>query len=332
MKKMLASISKNTGLNDMHKKIFIVVAVQFLLLLMPLTAEAKTVSAVLPAHTVTIDGQALDSTYRQYPLLVYKDITYLPLTSAIQNQCGLAQAFYDEPYIAGGKPVWFVGLADKADTAWTLDKRQKANPLKHNVQILDGMIALNTVFPKNFYDNQEASYPLLSYRDMVYLPLTYDIVTDVLGWAYAYDGQNGLVIDTTEPIRPQFQSDIIPRRSPQAWGNYQQYAYYPDGYLGYPNRTFGSYGTWQLEYKQKGHPVQVVDIVESLEAAMEGDIEFNVQFDADGQQIPAPQEPWLSDGKAYIFCVDIYSNKNLLMSVDMQTAEVTLTPYMNAEK
>lgn len=55
------------------------------------------------------------------------------------------------------------------------------------------------------------------------------------------------------------------------WINYQLYTYYPNypnGYLGYPNRTFGGYGTWHLEYKQKGQPIQVVDINESLTAAL----------------------------------------------------------------
>lgn len=83
------------------------------------------------------------------------------------------------------------------------------------MQILEGLVALNTIFSQDFYDNQQAVYPLLSYRDVVYLPLTYDIVTDGLG-GFAYDEQHSLVIDTTDPIRPQFQSDIISRQSPQA--------------------------------------------------------------------------------------------------------------------
>lgn len=49
------------------------------------------------------------------------------------------------------------------------------------MQILEGLVALNTIFSQDFYDNQQAVYPLLSYRDVVYLPLTYDIVTDGLG-------------------------------------------------------------------------------------------------------------------------------------------------------
>ena len=37
-------------------------------------------TAAVPAFTVTLNGQVVDNSYRQYPLLVYKDITYFPMT------------------------------------------------------------------------------------------------------------------------------------------------------------------------------------------------------------------------------------------------------------
>ena len=289
-------------------------------------AQEPSYSGALPAHMVTINGQVLDSTYMNYPLLVYKDITYLPLTDVVKKQFGLEQSFYQEPYVANGEPVWFVGLADREEAVWEFDTHRLTNQHRYDVQVLEGMVALNTIFSRDFYDNQLASYPLLQYRDIVYLPLTYDIAADGLGWDYAYDEQNGSFIDTTDPIRPQFQSDIIPRRSPQAWVHYQQYAYYPDGYLGYPNGTFGS-RSWHLDYKQKGQPVQVVDISESLVTVMKDDLEFKALFDDNNQQVL----PRLVDGQAYIFCVDKSDNQNLLLTVDMQTAEVTLTPYVIAD-
>ena len=49
-------------------------------------AKGATITATLPAHTVTINGQVLDSAYAPYPLLVYKDITYLPLTTLSKNK------------------------------------------------------------------------------------------------------------------------------------------------------------------------------------------------------------------------------------------------------
>ena len=41
----------------------------------PVALAADTVQVTLPDFTVTLNGQVIDNSYRQYPLLVYKDIT-----------------------------------------------------------------------------------------------------------------------------------------------------------------------------------------------------------------------------------------------------------------
>ena len=46
----------------------------------PAALAADTVQVTLPSFTVTLNGQVIDNSYRQYPLLVYKDITYFPMT------------------------------------------------------------------------------------------------------------------------------------------------------------------------------------------------------------------------------------------------------------
>lgn len=48
---------------------------------LPLTAQAaQAVNVTLPAFTVTLNGIEADSVQSQYPFLVYKDITYVPMT------------------------------------------------------------------------------------------------------------------------------------------------------------------------------------------------------------------------------------------------------------
>ena len=136
-------------------------------------AQEPSYSGALPAHMVTINGQVLDSTYMNYPLLVYKDITYLPLTDVVKKQFGLEQSFYQEPYVANGEPVWFVGLADREEAVWEFDTHRLTNQHRYDVQVLEGMVALNTIFSRDFYDNQLASYPLLQYRDIVSLWVEY---------------------------------------------------------------------------------------------------------------------------------------------------------------
>ncbi len=43
-------------------------------------AMAANVQVALPNFPVTLNGTAIDNSYRQYPLLVYNNITYFPMT------------------------------------------------------------------------------------------------------------------------------------------------------------------------------------------------------------------------------------------------------------
>lgn len=43
-------------------------------------------------------------------------------------------------------------------------------------------------------DNQKEEYPLLSFRDITYFPMTWEFGVDEFGWDYHFDSKNGLVI------------------------------------------------------------------------------------------------------------------------------------------
>ena len=54
----------------------------FLLVTLPMSQAwaANTVQVTLPGFTVTLNGQSTGNEYSKYPLIVYKDITYFPMT------------------------------------------------------------------------------------------------------------------------------------------------------------------------------------------------------------------------------------------------------------
>ena len=67
----------------MHKKLLATTLLSaFLLTLspMPQALAADTVQVTLPSFSVTLNGQTTGNDYSKYPLLVYKDITYFPMT------------------------------------------------------------------------------------------------------------------------------------------------------------------------------------------------------------------------------------------------------------
>ena len=65
----------------MKKRIAGLAAGVALAVCLPFTAQAaQAVDVALPAFDVTLNGIKADSVQSQYPFLVYKDITYVPMT------------------------------------------------------------------------------------------------------------------------------------------------------------------------------------------------------------------------------------------------------------
>lgn len=144
---------------------------------------AANVQATLPSFPVTLNGTTVDNSYRQYPLLVYNNITYFPMT------------YYDCRFL-GVETEWtqIGGLKiEKSNSAGAYHQQnvQKKNSGKAAAQVATGKIAVNG----KTIANSKEQYPLLVYRDVTYFPLTWRFAVDEFGWRYSYDNKNGLVID-----------------------------------------------------------------------------------------------------------------------------------------
>ena len=150
----------------------------------PAALAAGNVQVTLPSFTVTLNGQVIDNSYRQYPLLVYKDITYFPMT-------------YYDCRLLGVKTDW------TKDTGLVIDKNEdyfyeylrevnnSKNARKQTAKIADGKITVNG----KVIDNRKEEYPLLVFRNVTYFPLTWRFAVDELGWQYRFNQKEGLVID-----------------------------------------------------------------------------------------------------------------------------------------
>ena len=144
---------------------------------------ANTVQVTLPGFTVTLNGQSTGNDYSKYPLIVYKDITYFPMT-------------YYDCRLLGLKTNW------TADTGLVIDKNEdyfyeylrevnnSKNAKKQTAKLTDGKITVNG----KGIDNSKEEYPLLVFRDITYFPLTWRFAVNEFGWDYHFDQKEGLVI------------------------------------------------------------------------------------------------------------------------------------------
>jgi hypothetical protein len=163
----------------------LVAAVVFFLLTQNAAATSNTVSVTIPAFKVNVNDRDINSAYLQYPLIVYKDITYFPLTWNWCRELGLVSGYTetDGLYIAN----------DFAESQETLDDGgYQAAGSRHMAVIPGYPVYING----QRIDNGKEAYPLLNFRNITYFPLTWRFVSDEFGWDQAWSGEFGYKLRT----------------------------------------------------------------------------------------------------------------------------------------
>ncbi|MDR3296414.1 MAG: hypothetical protein LBT26_11420 [Clostridiales Family XIII bacterium] len=134
------------------KKHFFLTAL--LCVLVPSSAWAMDVKAAIPTFPVVLNGQQMENTYNQYPLLVYRNITYFPMAYDYARFLKLKANWHENARMR----ALFVGIAENAATELNLYKTASPNKSVYTATIPGYQIALNTVDAKQFLDNTKEEY------------------------------------------------------------------------------------------------------------------------------------------------------------------------------
>ncbi len=161
----------------------------------PAAAVSASAKATVATGRVTLNGIEIDNSSLRYPLLVYKEITYFPMTYYLCHFMGLAinwdQAMMTLTIDAGGTREAYVPELGKTTTGTV------------NVTIPDYPIYINNVK----IDNATETWPFLNYANVTYFPMTWVFTVDAFGWGYAWDMENGLRINASNVVVPPTQPD-----------------------------------------------------------------------------------------------------------------------------
>jgi hypothetical protein len=204
------------------KIVLLMLLLTFLLWGAPADAAAQTVSVKVADFPVTLNGVKCDSGYLdwlsghargldwhpRYPLIVYKDITYIPMTWYQSNLLNVSTSWS----AANGLDI---RMGDPAE--WKLfryDTTDAKNRSAYSASIVDFPVTVNG----KPIDNAKEPYPLLLFRDVTYFPLTWRFAVDEFGWRYSFSSAAGLGIESdnafyyAEPVPEEKypeDSDII---------------------------------------------------------------------------------------------------------------------------
>lgn len=156
---------------------------------LPFSAQAaQAVNVALPAFTVTLNGIQADPVQSQYPFLVYKDITYVPMTYHDARLLGLETKWTAKEGLVINKASVFD--AQTAASAYKPYTAGSKNGSTYQATVVEGAVSVQG----KAIDNSKEEYPLLLFRDVTYFPLTWRFAHDTFGWQYTFDSKNGLKI------------------------------------------------------------------------------------------------------------------------------------------
>lgn len=186
-----------------HKRFLL--SVSFLVVLSMAIASIsfaqQTVSVSLPTFKITMNNIKIDNNERLYPIIVYKDITYVPMTYRDSRFLGLETKWSFEEGLQVNKINTTINYNPDRGYAGTVPEK---------AIIPESRIRVNG---KEIYNKSE-SYPLLLFRDITYFPLTWRFMVDEFGWTSSFDAVNGLIINSSSdkisyPTTPTIESGKV---------------------------------------------------------------------------------------------------------------------------
>ncbi|MBR0597030.1 DUF5050 domain-containing protein [Sinanaerobacter chloroacetimidivorans] len=155
------------------------------ILLVPTAVYAKSATVTIPDFPVTVNGTKVDNSYDKYPFIIYNDITYFPMTYSGSRFLGLESEWKGN---SGGLLIEKTGIA----AAWKPYKSNTRNSGSYRATVPGFPIRING----KAVDNSSQKYPLLSFRNITYFPMTWEFGVNEFGWDYSFSNKDGLVINS----------------------------------------------------------------------------------------------------------------------------------------
>lgn len=168
-----------------------------MLLILPLTliskTNAKSVDVHLPTFDIYVNEVKVENDYKKYPFIVYRGITYFPLT-------------YDDAKFMGWNLKWIkktrelhVVSTETVNYQWEEYKQVKGKT--KNKKIMKAKTpAFKIKFGEKYLPKTIGKYPVLVYNHVTYIPLVYDYKYEDSCMSFVFSKEKGLEITRPESL------------------------------------------------------------------------------------------------------------------------------------
>ncbi|SDE65690.1 hypothetical protein SAMN02799630_06009 [Paenibacillus sp. UNCCL117] len=153
-------------------------------------ASAATATASIPSFTVKVNGTVIDNAKQRYPFLIYKDITYFPLTWDNTQALGLQTNWS----ATDGLAVYLKQQGGGSDWKPVEVKQDLTGSNPAGLKARASVAAYPISLPGTQLDNASEPYPFLEFRDVTYMPLTWRFTRELLQLGIEWDEKQGLSV------------------------------------------------------------------------------------------------------------------------------------------
>ena len=164
-------------------------------------SASNDIQVKLPIFKVTVNGTIIDTVNSKYPLLIYKDITYFPMTFNYASALGLITEWNQATGFGVSKNPYTTNTPIVQDLTGF-----NSSTLSYDAVIPSFKVKVNG----KEIENTNEEYPLFVFRDITYFPMTWRFAVTEFGFNTSWNAAEGFMINTssmstgsnTNPISP----------------------------------------------------------------------------------------------------------------------------------
>ncbi|WP_312647301.1 hypothetical protein [Aminipila sp.] len=217
--------------------------------------------AYLPQYKITVNGQIIDNQKNEFPFLVCNNTTYMPMTYILNRFMGIRLYIYRTT--PSNIERVYVGRAEIENKKFSYSKTSEVNSKKVSVSHLSMPLQLNNIGYNNNDKKMGINPAPFVFRNIIYLPLTREIMTEELGWGFSWSKKAGLKINTKDASRPIiFNPSEIENMGPWKYmeNNPYDYACERNNYVGIKNKESKVELNDMVIIKEKGKPARKIKL------------------------------------------------------------------------
>ena len=296
----------------MRKSAILVLSVLFCLCF-PFFVNAKgnEVNVKIPSFPVIVNGVEYNSKYSEYPFLIYNDITYMPMTYDFATFMGINITFNKGVNDVYHKDEMILHIGNAERTASKLGQYLKKEENKDSYKAVIPDYHTYISFEEKEYDNSSL-YPVINFEGITYLPLTWDVMHTLLDWEYSFDHDRGLVINSTEAVRPNGMNRKLFNRMGTSTN---EYVMGENCYVSYDVNIYNAGKIlWVTDGEKKEH---------SLTEQLKGKINYFNRMYKNGVLVVAEIPPQINGNILEIICArNDFGQANYIVTINLENGEI----------